>query len=66
MLEEWYYLDVGEGTFSYPNAHFRHQEQANVIFVDGHVDRERPMPGTRDERLPSEFVARLRRTVLLP
>ena len=66
LLEEWYYLDVGEGTFSYPNAHFRHQEQANVIFVDGHVDRERPVPGTRDDRLPSEVIARLRRTILLP
>ena len=66
MLEEWYYLDVGEGTFSYPNAHFRHQAQANVVFLDGHVGRERPAPGTLDDRMPSEKIARLRRAVLLP
>ena len=38
MLEEFYYVDVGDSSFGYPNAHFRHHERANVVFVDGHVD----------------------------
>jgi len=66
MLEEWYYIDAAEGSASYPNAHFRHLQRANVVFVDGHVDRERPVPGSLDDRLPGEFVGRLRREVLLP
>jgi prepilin-type N-terminal cleavage/methylation domain-containing protein/prepilin-type processing-associated H-X9-DG protein len=64
MLEEWYYVDAADEPFSYPNAHFRHQQRANVVFVDGHVDRERPVPGTIDERLASECVGRLRTEIL--
>jgi prepilin-type N-terminal cleavage/methylation domain-containing protein/prepilin-type processing-associated H-X9-DG protein len=66
LLEEWYYLDAADEPFSYPNAHFRHRQRANVAFVDGHVDRERPAPGTRDERLPAEWVGRLRAEILKP
>jgi prepilin-type processing-associated H-X9-DG protein/prepilin-type N-terminal cleavage/methylation domain-containing protein len=64
MLEEWYYVDAAEGSTSYPNAHFRHYQRANVAFVDGHVDRERPAAGSLDERLPGECVGRLRPEIL--
>ena len=66
LLEEWYYVDAAEGSFSYPNAHFRHRERANVAFLDGHVAAERPAPGTLDERLPGEHVGRLRAEILQP
>ena len=59
LLEEFYYVDADEG-FGYPNAHFRHQRQASVAFCDGHVDREAPVPGSIDPRLPSQWVGRLR------
>jgi len=64
MLEEWYYVDAAEGSLSYPNGHFRHQQRANVVFVDGHVERERPAPGSLDERIPGEWVGRLRSKIL--
>jgi prepilin-type N-terminal cleavage/methylation domain-containing protein/prepilin-type processing-associated H-X9-DG protein len=64
MLEEFYYVDAAEGSASYPNAHFRHRQRANVVFVDGHVDREKPAAGTIDERIPGESVARLRTMIL--
>ena len=66
LLEEWYYVDAADGSFSYPNAHFRHRERANVAFLDGHVAPERPAPGTLDERLPGEHVGRLRPEILQP
>jgi len=59
LLEEFYYVDAGDAS-GYPNAHFRHHQQANVLFCDGHVDREKPAPGSIDPRLPSQFVGRLR------
>jgi prepilin-type N-terminal cleavage/methylation domain-containing protein/prepilin-type processing-associated H-X9-DG protein len=59
MLEEFYYVDADE-TSGYPNAHFRHQHQANAVFCDGHVDRESPVPGSLDPRLPAQWVGRLR------
>ncbi len=59
MLEEFYYVDADEGS-GYPNAHFRHQRQANAVFCDGHVDRESPLPGSIDARLPGQWVGRLR------
>jgi prepilin-type processing-associated H-X9-DG protein/prepilin-type N-terminal cleavage/methylation domain-containing protein len=61
MLEEWYYVDTNT---SYPNGHFRHRQKANVVFCDGHVDLERPVPGSLDQRLPSQFVGQLRPTIL--
>jgi prepilin-type N-terminal cleavage/methylation domain-containing protein/prepilin-type processing-associated H-X9-DG protein len=63
MLEEFYYIDEDQGG-GYPNAHFRHQRQANVLFCDGHVDREAPVPGSLDSRLPAAFVGWLRPEVL--
>ena len=59
MLEEFYYLDADEGS-GYPNVHFRHQRQANAVFCDGHVDREKPVPGSIDSRLPDQWVGWLR------
>jgi prepilin-type processing-associated H-X9-DG protein/prepilin-type N-terminal cleavage/methylation domain-containing protein len=62
MLEEWYYVDT---TVDYPNGHFRHQGQANVVFCDGHVGRERMVAGSRDPRLADQWVGRLRSEILV-
>jgi prepilin-type N-terminal cleavage/methylation domain-containing protein/prepilin-type processing-associated H-X9-DG protein len=62
-LEEFYYVDADEGA-GYPNAHFRHQQQAAAVFCDGHVDRERPVPNSLDTRLPGQWVGRLREDAL--
>ena len=61
MFEEWYYVDQ---TASYPNAHFRHAQQANVTFADGHVGWERPVSGSVDQRLPNLCIGRLRPEIL--
>jgi prepilin-type N-terminal cleavage/methylation domain-containing protein/prepilin-type processing-associated H-X9-DG protein len=66
LLEEWYYVDAAEDSLSYPNAHFRHQQRANVAFLDGHVNRESPLAGTLDGRIPRAWVARLRAEILKP
>jgi prepilin-type N-terminal cleavage/methylation domain-containing protein/prepilin-type processing-associated H-X9-DG protein len=63
LLEEFYYVDADDGQ-GYPNAHFRHNRQANVLFSDGHVDRERPVPDSLDSRLPNQSVGRLRPEIL--
>jgi prepilin-type processing-associated H-X9-DG protein len=55
MLEEFYYVNRTE-----PTAHFRHAQQANVVFVDGHVNAEVWVGGSLDLRLPQHHVARLR------
>ena len=62
MLEEWYYVDT---TSNYPNGHFRHSGRADVGFCDGHVGIEKPAPGSIDQRLPSQLVARLRTEILV-
>ena len=62
MLEEWYYVDT---TADYPNGHFRHGRKANVIFCDGHVALEKPLPGSLDARLPGQCVGRLREEILV-
>jgi prepilin-type processing-associated H-X9-DG protein/prepilin-type N-terminal cleavage/methylation domain-containing protein len=62
MLEEWYYVDT---TPDYPNGHFRHAQQANVAFCDGHVAREKFVTGSIDTRLPAQTVGRLRSEILL-
>jgi len=59
LLEEFYYISDNE-----PTVHFRHQRRANVVYCDGHVDGERPVPGSLDTRLPSEIVGRLPATSL--
>jgi prepilin-type processing-associated H-X9-DG protein/prepilin-type N-terminal cleavage/methylation domain-containing protein len=52
-------------TADYPNGHFRHARQANVVFCDGHVAAEKFVPGSVDSRLPAQFVARLRSEILV-
>jgi len=54
LLEEFYYISDRE-----PTVHFRHQGRANVVYCDGHVDGERPVPESIDSRLLSEVVGRL-------
>lgn len=64
LLEEFYYVDAGDTSWGYPNAHFRHRGRANVVFVDGHVAVEAPVRGSIDLRLPVEKVGRLRADIL--
>jgi prepilin-type N-terminal cleavage/methylation domain-containing protein/prepilin-type processing-associated H-X9-DG protein len=61
MFEEWYYVDSNT---AYPNGHFRHSQRANVTFADGHVGMETMVPGSQDNRLPGQFIGRLRPEIL--
>jgi prepilin-type N-terminal cleavage/methylation domain-containing protein/prepilin-type processing-associated H-X9-DG protein len=67
MFEEWYYLDL-ETNYANPNnapnGHFRHAQKADVTFADGHVDLEKPVPGSFDKRLPNQFIGQLRPEIL--
>ena len=66
-LKEWYYLDLQTNSPSannYPNAHFRHSQQANVTFADGHVGMEKMVPGSLDRHLPNQNVGQLRPEIL--
>jgi prepilin-type N-terminal cleavage/methylation domain-containing protein/prepilin-type processing-associated H-X9-DG protein len=54
LLEEFYYITEAE-----PTVHFRHQRRANVVYCDGHVEPERPVANSIDDRLPGEQVGRL-------
>jgi prepilin-type processing-associated H-X9-DG protein len=63
LLEEFYYLEAGDAT-EYPNAHFRHDRQANVLLGDGHIDLEEPVPGSIDARMPQQCVGSLRAEIL--
>ncbi len=63
MLEEFYYLSTNTAEAT---VHFRHQRRANVVFGDAHVAREKPVPGSIDHRLPSQFVGRLPPELLIP
>ncbi len=60
MLEEFYYVNKSEAT-----AHFRHNHKANAAFCDGHIGMEPPATGSIDERMPTEWVGRLRAETLL-
>ncbi len=62
MLEEWYYVD---NTTNYPNGHFRHGRKANVTFCDSHVGQEMMVPGSRDPKMPAEYLGRLRPEILV-
>jgi prepilin-type N-terminal cleavage/methylation domain-containing protein/prepilin-type processing-associated H-X9-DG protein len=59
MIEEFYYVSATEAT-----AHFRHRRTANAVFCDTHVDREPPVPGSLDLRLPSAWIGKLRTEAL--
>jgi prepilin-type processing-associated H-X9-DG protein/prepilin-type N-terminal cleavage/methylation domain-containing protein len=67
LIEEWYYLDLATnftGRSYYPNGHFRHSQKANAVFCDGHVAAERMVPGSLDQRLPSQYVGSYRGEIL--
>lgn len=58
-IEEFYYISTNE-----PTVHFRHPRRANVAFCDGHVAAEKPLTGSLDTRLPSQWIGRLRSEIL--
>lgn len=62
MLEEFYYVSTNANEAT---AHFRHSQMAEVLFGDGHVEGERPAPGSIDRRLPSQRIGRLREGILI-
>jgi len=67
MFEEWYYQDLETNYSSVnngPNGHFRHAGKAGVVFVDGHVDLEKPVPGSFDKRMPDQSIGQLRPEIL--
>jgi len=53
MLEEFYMFDAVDKT-----THFRHGGMANILFLDGHVEKFNMYPGTLDTRLPGANVGR--------
>ncbi len=68
LFEEWYYLDLQTNYSSYinqPNGHFRHALRAETVFADGHVDTEKPVPGSLDQRLPAQGIGQLRPEILM-
>jgi prepilin-type N-terminal cleavage/methylation domain-containing protein/prepilin-type processing-associated H-X9-DG protein len=68
MFEEFYYLDLETNYSNFnnqPNGHFRHSQRADVAFADGHVDLEKPVPGSFDKRLPNQFIGQLRPEILV-
>jgi prepilin-type processing-associated H-X9-DG protein len=54
MLEEFYLIDN-----TYKTVHFRHAGGANILFLDGHVEKFTLYPGTLDTRLPGANVGRI-------
>jgi len=67
MFEEWYYIDNEAGQPGpQPNGQFRHQQRANVVFVDGHLGLEQMVPGSLDQRLPAQSIGWLRPEILTP
>ncbi len=62
MIEEWYYVD---DSTNQPNGHFRHAQRANAVSCDGHVALENFVPGSIDSRMPSQFVGRFRKEILV-
>lgn len=63
LLEEFYSVDYQPAQ---PTTHFRHNQRANVLFCDGHVDAEKMVDGTLDKRLPQENVGLLKKEILIP
>ncbi len=61
MFEEFYYVDTNS---TYPNAHFRHNQLAGGTRADGHVELEKPVPGSFDPRLSGQSLGRLRPEIL--
>jgi prepilin-type N-terminal cleavage/methylation domain-containing protein/prepilin-type processing-associated H-X9-DG protein len=63
MFEEWYYInqDLDEA-----NGQFRHDQRANAVFCDGHLEREAMVEGTLDTRLPDQLIGWLPAAILTP
>jgi prepilin-type N-terminal cleavage/methylation domain-containing protein/prepilin-type processing-associated H-X9-DG protein len=62
MFEEWYYVNDDP---SQPNGQFRHDQRANAVFCDSHVEREAMMSGTLDLRLPGRQIGWLSPAILM-
>jgi prepilin-type N-terminal cleavage/methylation domain-containing protein/prepilin-type processing-associated H-X9-DG protein len=54
MLEEFYMIQN-----SYLTVHFRHDGCANILFLDGHVEKFTMYPGTLNTMVPSMNVGRI-------
>lgn len=54
MIEEFYIINE-----TYRTVHFRHNNRANMLFVDGHVELFKPFPGTEDKRVKGELLGRI-------
>jgi prepilin-type processing-associated H-X9-DG protein len=54
LIEEFYMIDD-----TYKTIHFRHGGRANILFLDGHVQRFAPYPGTLDANLTSAQIGRI-------
>jgi prepilin-type processing-associated H-X9-DG protein len=54
MMEEFYIIDQTDKTI-----HFRHNNHANLLFADGHVECWTPYPGTEDRRVAGELFGRI-------
>jgi prepilin-type N-terminal cleavage/methylation domain-containing protein/prepilin-type processing-associated H-X9-DG protein len=54
MLEEFFMIEN-----TYTTVHFRHGDCANILFLDGHVEKFKMYPGTLDTRLPTANVGRI-------
>jgi len=54
MIEEFYIIDAGSRTI-----HFRHGDNANLLFLDGHVEAMKMYPGTQDTRMKSANIGRI-------
>lgn len=54
LIEEFYIIDSSSRTI-----HFRHSENANVLFLDGHVQPMKMYPGTQDTRLKEANIGRI-------
>ncbi len=61
LLEEFYYVSTNP---TEKTAHFRHQEKAQVLFIDGHVGREKPILGSEEVRLRNHLLGRLTPKIL--
>jgi prepilin-type N-terminal cleavage/methylation domain-containing protein/prepilin-type processing-associated H-X9-DG protein len=68
-FEECYYLELApnySNLDNVENSHFRHLQQANVAFCDGHVGLEKMAAGSLDQTLPSLNIGQLRPEILTP
>jgi prepilin-type processing-associated H-X9-DG protein/prepilin-type N-terminal cleavage/methylation domain-containing protein len=54
MLEEFYRIEN-----TYQTIHFRHAGCANILFLDGHVEKFTMYPGTLNPLMPAENVGRI-------